>query len=290
MESVDRFCVIPGECVNTEPMIPILVFLMTGLLALLLAATIAHLKNAHDVLDEERERTRAERDAFAEFERRIAAIEAAPAEATARGSGGVTPLSMASGGGELERIKDVYRDTVMAIPHYEEEYDECLETNMAAEFSEEVAAAVADGRSLTPQLKGALVGQSRQARGQRDEFLGQLDREARELSEGRRTVVDIETTLSRLNEIPIDQRSFPELLDLWERLEDLEGRCRDLLVARQRAIQRQRADMNRSGPTIQEYLYDSLPVTYPVLAAGTTLTEHVRTARSRVASAVTRRT
>lgn len=289
VESIDRFCVVPGECVNTEPLIPLLVFVMTGLFALLLAATIAHLRNAQTTLDEERARTRAERDAFAEFERRVAAIDATPAEATVPGSGGVTPLSVSSTGGGLEQVKDVYRDTVMAISHYEEEYDERLETNMAAELSEEAAAAVDEGGSLTPHLKGALVEQSRRARAQRDEFLAQLDREAEELADAQRTVVDIETALSRLNEAPINQRSFPELMDAWERLGELEEDCRDLLDTRQRTIQRQRAEMSRTGPTIQDYLYESLAVTYPVLAAGTNLVENVRTARSRVVSAVTRR-
>ncbi|MFC6726651.1 hypothetical protein ACFQE1_20230, partial [Halobium palmae] len=45
----------------------------------------------------------------------------------------------------LREVRAAYRDTVMGMAHYDDEYGEPLATNMAAEFSEELAGAVADG-------------------------------------------------------------------------------------------------------------------------------------------------
>lgn len=287
VEELEQFCVTPGGCVNTEPFVPILVFLLTGLLLLVLTVTV--LRGARSVLDEERDRARAERDAFAAFASRVAALDVSEAEAPAAAGGGVTPLLSPATGGQLERIKDVYRNTVMATPHYDEEYDEPIAVNMAAELSEEVAASVTEGETLTRHLKDALVRQAEAARAQREEFIEQLDREAEDLADASETLSDVETTLASVEAPSLRRMPFPELQSAWERLGELEERCRELVAERQRSIRDLPGWRRSDAPTLQEYLYQPLPVTYPVLSAGATATENLREARDRLATAISRR-
>ena len=286
VERIDQFCVVPDGCVNTEPLVPLLVFLMTGLVALILVATIAHIRSAEGLLETERARTRDERDAFRAFGTRIAALEVSEA-ATVGTNGGVMPRTPATDG-QLERIKDVYRDTVMAVPHFEEEYDEPLRVNMAAEFSEEIAAAVMDGEAFTPPLKQALLQQTQGACTQRERFLGQLDREVEAIHGARDTLEGIQAEARELDTAPLHRRSFDDLRTLWDRVTRLEGACADVLADRQRGIHEQAGRRGRDEPTIQEYVYQSLPVTYPVLAAGAQLSETLGDAKRRIALAISR--
>lgn len=288
MEGADSVCLLPEGCVQPELISPLAVLLWTGFLALVVLAAVAHVRSAQTVLDEERSRTRAEHEAFDAFIRRLNAIEAAPMATPARTPGAT--VSRPPPDDALDRVREEYRETVMAVPHYEEEYDEPLEVNMAAELSEEVATAVAQGRTLSPQLRGALLRQAEAARERRANFLEQLDREAEALEEYRGGLESIGATLAALNERPLSARSFDELRETWDRLESLEDRCASLLADRQVGIHDvDDVGLRSNAPLLQAYLYTPLEVSFPVLADGTDLASKLRTAQGRVADAISRR-
>ncbi|WP_456264523.1 DUF7260 family protein, partial [Aeromonas schubertii] len=52
----------------------------------------------------------------------------------------------------LNDVQQAYRETVMSIAHYDEEYDEPLAQNLAFEVGEELAAAIMTHSQLTPYL------------------------------------------------------------------------------------------------------------------------------------------
>lgn len=290
VEGADSVCLLPDGCVGPEVISPLAALLWTGLLALVVLAAVAHVRNAQSVLEEERARTDAEHEAFEAFIRGLNTLEASPMEAAAPVQSPGTTVSRPPPDDGLRRVREVYRETVMAVPHYDEEYDEPLEVNMAAELSEEVATAVAQGQTLSPQLRGALLQQAERARDRRENFLRQVDREVAAIEEHRSGLEAIAASLAAMNERPLSERSFDDLRATWDRLGVLEERCESLLAARQDEVHDvDEIGLRTTAPLLQAYLYTPLEVSFPVLSDGTDLAAKLRTARSRVTAAISRR-
>jgi hypothetical protein len=153
-----------------------------GLLTVLRVAVTAHLDNAMDRVVEERRRTAAERDAFNQFANRVAGMEpTAPPVGAPVGygrptqEGGTLFEARCPAVDMLATVQTAYQETVMAIEHLETEYDESLPVHMAAEYGDDMAAAVTDGDILTPLLQATLVMAAQQAASQRETLCGALD-------------------------------------------------------------------------------------------------------------------
>lgn len=266
-------------------------------------AAFAYVNDARSYCREERRRVADERDAFEEFAERVAGLS--PTEATehegagngdqatagepANARGAIrmqTGRSVDSGWDpDLERVVDAYRETVTAVPHYEEEYDDTVAESLAEELGYDTAVATVSGKTLSPGLQSALVARSRQARANRAELLGAIDEELDALD-------DAETTLSSIDR---ERRnlfdhfegvsravSFDAAVDVWTRLSALEGRCDDAVKSRQDQLRDPPMETG-DGPPLYEYLYSSLPETsYPVLAQFTQLADQLRADRRRI--------
>lgn len=251
----------------------------------LVAGVIEHCRQALGAVDEERERTEDERAAFAAFARRVAEIE--PGTPAASTDGGEVAAVTRPPDPAIERVKEAYRDTVMAVPHYDEEYGESLESNVAAEFSAGLAAALSSGEQLTPQMRTLLVRAATDASERRTDFLDVLDDEECQLSAAESSLACIDAGLDDTESgLAL---SFDELHERYHCLEDLESECESLLERRQRQIDAQRASVPGSDADIQEYLYRRLPVTYPVLADSMGLVRRITARRRELVDALSRR-
>lgn len=286
----EQVCSPFGGCVPGEAVDHVLVLLWAGVVALVVLVALQHIRAARAACEEERSRARAERDAFEAFARRLAGMEAssgAVREATAGG----TALAGSTEDPRLERVRDAYRETVMSVPHYGDEYAEPVATNMTAEFGEEVATATLSGPRFTPGLKGALLGETANSRDQRDELLDALDREADALDRAAAALSDVGAALEDLNRRPLSDLSFDDLSAAYDRLGSLESEAESVLADRQRALHEDFDVGTRPSRShaFHEYLYQSLPVTYPVLADATTLVDRIRRAKNSVALATTAR-
>lgn len=264
--------------------------------ALALGAFVAlvYLRDAREVLEEEITRTVAERDAFATFARRVNGIDGGPATTGAAGRAGEiisrSPSRSPSTDARLERVRTAYRETVMAVPHYRVEYDETLAESVAAEFCEEVSAAVRDGTRFRPQLKGALVQGSQRSRNEREALLATLNRERDALEDASAAFTEIEDTLGRMDDRPLPEKSLGDLGADWERMAALERRCTGIIADRQDRIHANRAVSAHSRTLdLHEYLYGPLPVTNPVLADAAELLLEIRRGRRRLVGAALNR-
>ena len=271
-----------AQCGGGEPEVQVSLVVLSVLFALGLVTTFRHIEEARSLVAQEQDRTAAELDAFTEFERRVAGIEATQ---SVPANGNVIAMASESPDRQLEKVRDAYRETVMSVSHYEAEYDEPLEVNMTAELGEEVAAAVVDGTRFSGQLKQGLIAQCNEARRRRAELLTTLDREERRLVDARADLADIESALE--SETPESTRdlSFPELSDRWEQLGNVEDECRDLLD--ENAANRRNTLEKR--PEFREYVYRSLSSEYPILSDATRLLERIGDCRQTVLRALTRR-
>ena len=288
MEMVDDVCRSSLGCGGVD-LATIALISVTAVLALLVLAAVVHVWDAETLLDAELRRLAAERDAFSEFGRRVAAIEAADTSAAVQTTGGLMTATTTVADDRLDRVQDAYRETVMGVDHFEEDYGEPFAENLAAEFGDSVAVAVVDGNQFTPQLKAALMQSAQEATRQRASFISTLESEAESLSEAASTLEDVDAERESLGEAPLPSRSYEELVADWHRLGQLRDRCGSLASDRQRRLKELSASLPPGGGELHEYLYDELPVSHPVLADAASLSETVEELRGRVLKSLTRR-
>ena len=261
---------------------------------------VTHVPAAREIVQTEREHTTAERDAFAQFSQRVATLDPLPEPGAARSQGQHPPRTMTStmhstepttGTGGLERVQQAYRETVMQMTHYEQEYDEPLGVNLVAEFSEELTVAIMTTPTLTPELQQTVVQAATAASARRAEFLTRLGDEQTTLDEASQTLTTIGEQYERVTEQPRYQQSAADLRETHQQLLACCSACEQLLDVRQT----QRTEGHTAEPRtdvlvdLHQYLYHALDVTYPVLVDGTTLLDRCQTARRRVADDLVRR-
>jgi protein subunit release factor A len=250
------------------------------------AAVTQQIETAEDALDDECKCLEDERAAFAQFRKRVASMDAhAPAPtATTRVKSTKNAIMGASEAtastAQIEQVRHTYRETVMNVPHYEEDYDQSLDEDIAEEFSPELANALATADSLAAPVQDTLLTGSDRATDGRTTLLNTLDREADTLQHAREELTEMNTALTEMNQHPLEAWSTTELRSVDERLADFETHCENLAAERQAELRSQRIPGPHHGDEdLNEYLYKSLPVTYPVLADLAEFTSLLITAR-----------
>jgi len=246
---------------------------LSGVLLVLMMA--GHIAEALDVVETEIERTDIEQTAFEVFADRVAVMDVERPNTSLEWP---QNRRVTADGGTANKVLDTYRETVMAVPHYESEYDEPPGKNMAAEFGEEVAIAVLGTDTMSAPLQQALVSNAEEAAWRRGEFLDTVEKESarlRSLDEDLTAIVDeLEAIQSGNHSTEVS----PEVS-----LDRLETRCETLLCTRQNHIHddpvNRQARYSENAPNLQEYLYSSLSITYPVLSTVTDILTDVRTSQ-----------
>jgi hypothetical protein len=231
-----------------------------------------HTRPARNVVAAERERTVAERRAFEAFAHRVQdlptncpSFKGSESETATRPLSGVdrSPSSTVS-----DRVRGAYRETVLALPHYDEEYGETAMANLTAEFGTGIGNALAGTTVLTPDLQAGLYRGAREAAGRRRRFASVLEGEREALDDAVEELGAIGTTLAEAT--PGPTASFPALSGAHEHLRALESRCESLAMDRQELLHGSRRSgrrhCERDDRSLNEYLYDALEVEFPVLA------------------------
>lgn len=228
---------------------------------------------ALEILQVEYRRTVAERDAFDAFAEAVSALNPAPTtDISTRTAPPAVGTKRSDGfggfyGTDTGQLRQAYRESVMDFSHYEEEYDESLAVNMQAEFGSDLAAAVISDSTVTPRLQRAVVAAATEAREEREEFVTTLDAEQSALKTAQRTLSEIHEMLTPILNRRWYRESFDEAYTAYQRLEQEQSRCRDLLQDRQTQRQTGHAGLrSESVPDLQSYLYYELNSTYPVLS------------------------
>jgi len=168
----------------------------------------------------------------------------------------------------LRAVREAYRETVMAVPHFEAEYDDSLEANMSTEFGPELGTQIATGTRLTPQLYEALLTVSEGARDERETLLPALERERESLQSVRNTLDDCERRGAALG-ANARRTTDPARLDsIDDQLAELEAECETAAATRQRQLHSRSAAAlsGIDGTSLVRYLYGECSVTCPALA------------------------
>ncbi|AZH25605.1 DUF7260 family protein [Haloplanus aerogenes] len=241
----------------------------------------ARIDDALGAVAEERVSVQAEYDALETFDRRVAELSTVTVS-----PGSPLVADPQPSGQSLERARTAYAETMMSVPHYEAEYGDTVAESLAAEFGDDLAAALLGGTALTPELRDAVRAAATAARHEREEFLDVLDREADSLATAEDDVATLRADLDALDDRPLSGRSFDDLHDLWSTFREFQSRVDGIALHRQETIRGHRSDLPGVPTDLCEYLYADLSVSYPVLATLADLGDDLERARGRVARAL----
>lgn len=182
-----------------------------------------------------------------------------------------------------EAVRAAYRETVMAVPHYEREYGETLAENVAAELGATLARPLVTRQSLTPAIHTALVEAAEQGRDNRTDFLRSLRRERDSLQNVERELSDIDTRVVELDERISAASTSADRSNIDESLRILERRCSDLAASRQEIIHSRsvRTDSGVTEDSLVQYLYADMETVTPGLRDIASRLTDIRTQRER---------
>jgi hypothetical protein len=168
----------------------------------------------------------------------------------------------------LAEIRQAYRDTVMVVPHFDEEYGESLEANVTAELGPDCGDILrTDSQGeFTPVSKQTLLGRTTRLIEKRRAVKDNFDQESDSIAAAKRAVTEL------LDDV--DDGVIPT----WYR-EDFEDALEDIASDRQTALQGRLRQSRLGGHDLCEYVYGEETWTYPVLTAVTRLRNSVSYSR-----------
>jgi hypothetical protein len=210
---------------------------------------------AEQTIETEKDEVSTECDAFNQFKGRVADTEISPPTQPPQQRISGTRFAETRSRG-IERVRSIFRDTVMSVDHYEAVYGESLDEHVEAELSAEVAAGLREETtvSLTEYYKSALITSVDNAVYRRKIILENLDEEARALDRIRTEIVDLfDVCDSSL--VPLRLQS------------DIRDELDEIAQQRQETIHRRNPSLRTDGHDLCTYLYHEEDWTYPVLTA-----------------------
>lgn len=228
------------------------------------------IEDAVTIVENEQQIIAAELEAFQDF--RSAVKSTTPHSPTGLTTTTRPRQSSANG---FASLREAYRETVMAVPHYDEEYAESLEMNVECEFGADVAAMLTSNGPFGDHHKQVLVCKTTELIEDREQLLSALETEQESLERFRDPVRSVLDAVNSFERVDLTAES-PALSDGYrKRMETIERRCHTLVENRQSEIvgDRRALSLPISGPDLPSYLYAELPVTYPVIAPLTAILE-----------------
>jgi hypothetical protein len=169
----------------------------------------------------------------------------------------------------------------MSVPHFEE-YGESYPEHVAAEFGGDLAAALTGANALTPDLRAAVRRAAGKARADRLAFVEVLDAERASLRAVGSETDEIRRRMEELDDRPLGERSFEDLLALWRAVREFESRADALAARRCETLAGHRQTFEGHAPSLPAFVYADESFEHPALAALSELARTLATARRRV--------
>lgn len=219
------------------------------------------LSTAKSITKRERDEVDSEREAFEQFATAIVEVPTISPETSGPPTGNVLSKAPIQKSDDLSKA---YRETVMAVPHYDDTYGEALEENLVAEFGPELAELFQStgDPSFTDYQKESLVVAAEERARNRAEFCNTLDSEIDSLESFYR---DLSSLLDELD---------TSVVPAWYH-QQFEDQLEDMLHARQSTLSSRSSMAHIDRHNLCAYLYDDEFWTYPGLTAVARLLDSV---------------
>lgn len=224
-----------------------------------IAAAITHVET-------ERSRLSDEITAFERFSTRIeniAADSVASAEGIFHCEQKITTTKKT-----LLTVREAYSETVMDVPHYEEDYGDSYLESITEEFGPELGILLTQSNQFTPATKSALIAEIDEAIEQRKEFKKIVEREFCSLESAATEVQSLSNRVESLSQTDFESATYGTVNAYLHQTDSFYTNCDKIARDRQHDLANIERSWNApaSSPDLPTYFYQSLPVTYPVLA------------------------
>jgi len=187
----------------------------------------------------------------------------------------------------LMRVRLAYLGTVMAVPHYEEEYGNSYRESLNAEFGPGLASTLVDADGFTPISKEQLLSGVEAAIQTRIDALPALDREAATLIRATTIIDEIREELTAITSRPFFECEYDELEQLREDLDELNDRCEGLAERRQSGDLHNNTTLFNPPNThiLEKYPYGDTSTRYPILYTVAALSDRITTTKQHIMTA-----
>jgi hypothetical protein len=219
----------------------------------------------------ERNRLRAEANALEAFAERTLSqlnqLSSNRGRSTSKDHTVLKGVSTPSSRPRTTALRLAYRETVMAVDHFDTDYDEPVNTHMAAEFGDDLATIVCEDRPLSRPICLSIVEATTQRRKHRQSLIEMIESEMEEL----------DRTKDEFQAINRDWRQLPStnewsdhetLFAIHETVEKFESQLDQIVSRRQRFLRKTPSGRvnNFGGLWWGEYLYENCDWTFPILS------------------------
>ncbi|MFQ3476708.1 hypothetical protein HKK80_10695 [Halonotius sp. F2-221B] len=169
---------------------------------------------------------------------------------------------------ETRSIQNLFEETVMSVPHYEEDYDESFMKHIAAEFTPEIALLLNETEWLTEQHTSVLNSYIRTAITERKELAQALEVEYESVDHIGNQVHERAQEVLEISHREFNTMDFGALEAHWHRLEQIKTICDSIAADRQETIDSptRAVACSNSDISMSRYLYQDLAYDYPILA------------------------
>lgn len=227
-----------------------------------------YLESAQETVRRECQQIERECLAFQRFRQRVHDFETATPQ--------IGPLSVGMHQGFTcsqrsvrDRVEPWYRETVMAVDHYDDVYEDSFTTSFSAEFGTDVLHMISDASTFSSGIEGRLLNVAQQCIDSRQRFVDMLEDESATLSDAESNVRKIQHTIDKIDDEDGRCLSTAHVTSRFEALQSLNDECEEWLQRRQDQIRGRRFDRSSGasgGTDLCSYLYESLNVNHPILA------------------------
>lgn len=209
--------------------------------------------------------------------------------------GGVGPVSAGagiSGTKRCKQVRELFAETVYV--NSVTDTDESLLETISEELGETISLALAPGtdQQFTPTIKQSVLSASAERQAEIESMQQALDAERESLATVREGIEEITTWLSEADQTPLLDLNFEQLHERHDKLDSYLQQCERLSDGRQHHVHGTTSQAGAAGVDhhqLVQFLYQSFPVTYPVLATLANLEEICRTGKRRVRDHLVRR-
>jgi hypothetical protein len=228
-------------------------------------------ENVQRRLETESRQIAAERQALCNFVEELQSIPTT--EKTAHSIPSVTTTS----GDGIAAVRESYQSTVMAVPHYEEEYGDTYAQSVSQEFGPMLGTILTEKTHFNEQCRNTLITAVEQSLRERAHLADQLDTEQASIEDVHMILAPVIDDLDTYQDCTFAEEDLGSLDAYRARLSALSDRCEKAASTRQATIRAQRNElqMPTDAPDMPKYLYRDLDPNYPLLSLVVTLSEQI---------------
>jgi hypothetical protein len=240
------------------------------------------IRSAEEAIQLEQRRITAEIEAYQQFSKKVATISTTttpqPTPVTQYGTVDCTVNP------ETGLIEEFFEETVMSVPHYEEDYDESFKEHISAEFTPEVALLLKDSNQMAKQYTSILESYIHTAISERKNLCKTLETEYNSVDDLGSQVCELSQEVIEVSQRNFNTMDFGALEAHWRRLETITTKCDKIAADRQQLIDSptRAAGHSNSDICLNRYLYEDLTCEYPVLKTIGILGGRIRTTQTQI--------